>query len=293
MLTPGRLAAALLSTLLLSGCAFDSLWNDVPAGRGPLASSAPGGSPSSTPAAQQDERGAHPYTGALATGATCTRVDAELLDELETAGNVGGAITYPVGAMVKANAKWWAIAVATAVDPYSDGYSRESVPRYEVFVSNSPSYDLDELGPDLFTWKLGATAGDPAATKAIACAKRLPVPKPQAPPPPWASYTGKVARSARCIPLSDAQLRHFQDVGQVGGAITYPRGFRVKANLKWWTVAVATQVNPNSQGYTTDNVPATELFVSNAPTSSSGLSFPVKERKSDAAARKALACLRG
>jgi hypothetical protein len=54
-------------------------------------------------------------------------------------------------------------------------------------------------------------------------------------------------------------------------------------------VAVATQVNPNSQGYTTDNVPAVAYFVTNQPSASSVFSFPIKGK--DKASAKAKACL--
>jgi hypothetical protein len=88
-------------------------------------------------------------------------------------------------------------------------------------------------------------------------------------------------------------LRHLEQVGQVGGAITFPRGQMVRANRKWWTVAVAVQVNPNSQGFTKDNVPAVEYFVTNEPslgTKASGVfSFPIKG--ADKASAKAGACL--
>jgi hypothetical protein len=49
------------------------------------------------------------------------------------------------------------------------------------------------------------------------------------------------------------------------GAIIYPRGRIVRANSKWRTVAVATEVHPNGQRYTKDNVEATTLFVTNQP----------------------------
>jgi hypothetical protein len=290
--TPVRFVAAALAAVLLSGCAFDRLWNDVPAGREPVSTPAPSSSASTTPPQEQDERTAHPYTGALAADARCVTASRAVLEDVEFYGMVGGAVTYPVGARVKANAKWWTIAVATRVNKNDDGYTRANVPRYEVFVSNAPSYDEDESEADLSTWKLTATAGDAAAAKALACVKRLPIPKPKTTPKPWASYTGKLAAHAKCVALTTAQLTRFQDVGQVGGAITYPRGFRVKANLRWWTVAVATQVNPNGEGYTKDNVPPTALFVTSAPTSkASGVSFPINRHTSDAAARKALACL--
>jgi len=288
--TPVRLVAAALAAVLLSGCALDNLWNDVPAGREPVATPAPSES-ATTPEEPQDERDAHPYTGALAKDATCVKASRDVLDDAEFTGMVGGAVTYPVGALVKANAKWWTIAVATRIEKNNDGYTRDNVPRYEVFVSNAPSYDED-ADVSLVTWQLTSTAGDRAAAKALACVKKMPLPQTRPTPKPWASYTGKLGAHARCIPLTAAQLARFQEVGQVGGAITYPRGVRVKANLKWWTVAVATQVNPNGEGYTRANVPLAALFVSNAPTAAaSGMSFPITQKKSDAAARRALGCL--
>jgi hypothetical protein len=285
------MVAATLAAVLLTGCAFDRLWNDGPAGREPIATPTPARTSSATPE-ELDERTTHPYTGELAEKATCVKANRSLLGDLENAGMVGGAVTYPVGVRVKANAKWWTIAVATLVSANDGGYTTKNVPRFEVFVSDAPSYDSEETDTALSTWKLTTTAGDEAAAKALACVEAMPVPKPKAAPKPWASYTGKLAAHATCVALTGAQLKRFQDVGQVGGAITYPRGFRVKANLKWWTVAVSTQVNPNGEGYTKDNVPATGLFVSSAPTSkASGVSFPIKSHKGDAAARKALACL--
>ena len=68
----------------------------------------------------------------------------------------------------------------------------------------------------------------------------------------------------------------------------------VRANRKWWTVAVATQVNPNSQGFTRDNVPAVAYFVTNEPSlgkkAASVFSFPIKGK--DKASAKAGACLK-
>jgi hypothetical protein len=69
----------------------------------------------------------------------------------------------------------------------------------------------------------------------------------------------------------------------------------VRANRQWWTVAVATQVNPNSEGLTADNVPAAAWFVTNIPSYAVGtkvalFSFPIKGK--DAASAKALACLK-
>lgn len=290
MRTPVRVVAGALAALLFTGCALDNLWNDVPAGREPVATPTPSVTATTPEESTDPGDGRETYTGVLAKGATCVKASRDVLDDAEFTGMVGGAVTYPVGALVRANAKWWTIAVATKIEKNNDGYTRDTVPRYEVFVSNAPSYDA-ETDVTLATWKLTDTTGDAAAAKALACVKKMPLPRPKPTPKPWASYTGKLGPHARCIPLTGAQLARFQEVGQVGGAITYPRGVRVKANLKWWTVAVATQVNANGEGYTRDNVPATALFVSNAPTSASGMSFPITAKKSDAAARKALGCL--
>jgi hypothetical protein len=283
VLTRGRLLAVVLgAALLLSGCGARWLWEDAP----PLP-------PVITPAPQTpepDERTLHPYTGALVEHAGCRRADAVLLRELEDVGMVGGAVTYPLGVMVRSNAHWWAIAVATRIEDNS-GYTADSVPPYEVFVSNSPSYQPDNFDPELFTWKLSGAKGGEAAAKALACVKKLPVPKPKPAPGSPESYTGRPARHAACITLTPAQLSRFQQVGRVGGAITYARGVRVKANLDWWTVAVATQVNPNSEGLTVENVAPTALFVTNSPSgrAKDAVSFPIA--RPDAAARKALACL--
>lgn len=268
---------------VLSGCGLVNLWNE-PVHRAPTVT------PAQT-TAEPDERTARPYDGTLAAGATCKTASERLLEELEVAGSVGGAITYPTGALVKANHNWWTVAVATRVHANSDGYTRDNVPAYVYYVTNIPSEE--EWGTE-YTWKLTTVDGDAAAARALACAKRIPVPAEKPAPDSPASYTGRLAAHATCRALSGRQLALMQDVGQVGGAITYPRGQMVRANGKWWTVAVATAVHANSQGYTSDNVPRTALFVTNVPSvksSAKAVTFPIKAKKSDAAARKALACL--
>ncbi len=128
------------------------------------------------------------------------------------------------------------------------------------------------------------------------CLGKVPTPKPTPPPGSPATYTGKLARGAKCAAVPAAMLGRLQDVGQVGGAITYSRGQMVRANGKWWTVAVATQVNPNSAGLSADNVPATAVFVTNAPSYKASskartVYFPLKPTKRDTAAARALKCL--
>jgi hypothetical protein len=214
---------------------------------------------------------------------------------LQDAGYVGGAVTYPQGVAVRSNAKWWTVVVRTAVDPYGD-LKRSDVPTYAYFATNLLTSDAELYLDDDFTWSVeGGTA---SAAAAQACLKKLPAPKvlvkkPPKPASPADTYNGKPARGAACHKVSDALLRHLEQVGQVGGAITYPRGQMVRANRTWWTVAVATQVNPNSQGLTRDNVPAVEYFVTNRPSmpsSASGVfSFPIKGK--DKASAKVEACL--
>ncbi len=283
MLTAARILCAAMATALLSGCGFVSLWNE-PVHRAPTIT------PAQT-TAEPDKRTTHPYDGTLAAGATCQTASERLLEEMEVAGRVGGAITYPTGALVKANHNWWTVAVTTRVHANSDGYTTDNVPAYVYYVTDLPS---EEEWSIVYTWQLGSVVGDAAAAKALACLKRIPVPAEKPAPGSPATYTGKLAAHATCRALSGSQLARMQDVGQVGGAITYPRGQMVRANGKWWTVAVATAVHANSQGYTSENVPRTALFVTNAPSVKSpaqAVTFPITAKKSDTAARKALACL--
>ncbi len=289
MLTPLRWLGTVLAVAVLSGCGLSNVWNEVPA-RQPEFSAAP-----TTP--EPDERSLHPYTGALAEGAACVKATKPLLADLEVAGIVGGAVTYPVGVAVRSNAKWWTVAVATAVGPNNDGFTRANVERYVFYATNEPSYGADDWDVETFRWQVNGQSD--SGRKALACLKKLPIPKPEPKPDdsPAASYTGKLAPGASCTNVSTRLLGKLEQVGQVGGAITYPRGSMVRANKKWWTVAVATKVNPNSDGYTTDNVPATELFVTNAPSYKASTKvavyyFPIRGHK-DKAATKALACLHG
>jgi hypothetical protein len=286
MLTPARILGMVMVATLLSGCGLRAVWSDVPAPP-----------PVITPAPDPpDERTLHPYTGELAAKAGCATVSKNDLLLLQDAGNVGGAVTYPQGVAVRSNAKWWTVVVRTAVDPYGD-LTRSDVPTYAYFATNLFTSDEEKYLDDDFTWSVEGTTA--SAAKAQACLKKLPAPKVLVKKPPKHvstadTYNGKPAQAAACHKASDALLRHLEQVGQVGGAITYPRGQMVRANRKWWTVAVATQVNPNSQGFTKDNVPAVEYFVTNQPSlgtkASAVFSFPIKGR--DKASAKAGACLK-
>ena len=282
MLTPGRLVASTLIAVLVSGCSLDNIWNDGPAR--PVSTVAVQDPASSTPTPSEEEEEVDTYTGALAKGATCTRASKALLDELEDVGGVGAAVTYPHGVYVKSDNGWWTVAVATAVHANNSGYTRDNVPAtaYFAVVADDPrdAVESDRVVP-----------GDSAAArKALACLKKLPpvLPDPK-PTSPADSYNGRPAAGATCRAVPAKLLARLQEVGQVGGAITYARGQMVRANRKWWTVAVATQVNPNSQGYTRANVPAVAYFVTNQPSASSVFSFPIKGK--DKASAKATGCL--
>jgi len=286
MLTPARILGMVLVATLLSGCGLRAVWSDVPAPP-PVITPAP---------APPDERTLHPYTGELAANTECKVVSKDDLSLLQDAGNVGGAVTYPQGVAVRSNAKWWTVAVRTAVDPYG-ALKRSDVPAFAYFATNLLTSDAEKYLDDDFSWSVdGGTA---SATKALACLKKLPAPKvpvkkPPKPASPADTYNGKPAPGAACHKVPDALLRYLEQVGQVGGAITYPRAQMVHANRKWWTVAVAVQVNANSQGFTKDNVPAVAYFVTNEPSLGSKaptvFSFPIKGK--DKASVKAGACLK-
>lgn len=284
MLTPARWFGAALVTILCAGCSFANVWNEVPATQ-PSFTPAP-----STPDPEPDDRTLHPYVGTLAANATCRKATKAELSDLEDIGGVGEAVTYPVGVLVKSSSPWWTAAVATRVARNSDG---AGVPKYAYFVTSWPTYGKS-FDHEPFAWQLFDRNGDHAAAKALACLKKLPVPKEKPEPSDPASYTGVLAAKATCTAVSGSLLARLEQVGQVGGAITYPRGRMVHANLKWWTVAVETEVHANAQGYTRDNVPTVEYFVTNVPSVGSKtvvVSFPITVKSSDAAAKKARACL--
>ncbi|HEY3338660.1 MAG TPA: hypothetical protein VGK18_09165 [Propionicimonas sp.] len=286
MLTPARILGMVLAATMLSGCGLRAMWSDVPPPP-----------PVHTPAPNPpDERTLHPYTGELAANTDCRTVSKDVLGLLQDAGNVGGAVTYSQGVAVRSNAKWWTVAVRTAVDPYGD-IKRDDVPAFAYLATNLFTSDAEKSLDDDWSWLVDG--GTPSAEAALTCLKKLPAPKvlvkkPPKPASPDDTYNGRPARGAACHKVSTALLDRLQEVGQVGGAITYPRGQMVRANRTWWTVAVATQVNPNSLGYTTDSVPSVVYFVTNEPSlggSASGVfTFPIKGK--DRASARATACLK-
>ncbi|MEA4944267.1 MAG: hypothetical protein VB080_07500 [Propionicimonas sp.] len=291
------LLGAVLAAVLLPGCSLAWMFEDPPpASPPPPLVTSPPPSSSETPTPTPTQSTGKPYTGKLAKGATCVKLDADQLAEAERIGLVGAAITYPRGAMVKSTGGWWTVAVSTQVHQNSSGYTEDSVPAYAYFVTDSPTLGLrDDPSDTSVLWALSDDAGE-AAAKARACVKQIPLPKPKLDPDDPAGYTGKLAKGATCKAVSGKLLDHLQQVGQVGGAITYPQGRMVRANGSWWTVVVATQVNPNGAGLTAENVPRQAYFVTNAPSkkaSSTGktVSFPLNPTKQDKAAAKAKRCL--
>lgn len=288
---PGvRLAGAVAAAVLCSGCGLAWIpYDETPLPTPPPSTTRPAPSPASTPTPDEDA-----YTGTLAADATCVRLDADTLAHFEDKGLVGGAITYPRGAMVKANADWWTVAVATRVHPNTIDLTAGNVDPFAYFISTMPARD-DEYDRTT-TLRLSPSWGGEALTMARKCLAKVPTPRPT--PPPWSpdTYTGKLAKGAKCTTVPDSVLDQLEAVGGVGAAVTYPRGEMVRANRKWWTVAVATQVHPNSAGLTSANVPTTALFVTNDPsykTSSKAriVYFPLKPAKRDTAAAKAQKCL--
>ena len=286
MLTPARILGVVVATSLLSGCGLRWMWSDVAAPP-----------PVMTPAATTptpDYRTQHPYTGELAASTKCVTASKPVMSDLVYVGNVGGAVRYTQGVAVRSNGEWWTVAVQTAVDPQG-GVEPASVEKYLYFATNVPTHRPDDWEAEDISWPVPGESA--SARKALACLKKLPAAKdPFAKPPsPDATYTGKPAAHARCTAVPAKLLGSLQEAGQVGGAITYPRGQMVQANKRWWTVALATQVHANGQGYTTANVPAVAYFVTNAPSLGSSKSgrytFPIKGK--DKASAKALACLKG
>lgn len=289
------LALALVATL--SGCTqpwMRDSWPDGSASPTPTPSGTPttvtpAPSVSATPSPTADpERDRYPYTGGLGDE-TCVTATRDQLDELEAVGALGAAVTYSRGALVKANDPWWTVAVATQVNPNDEGLDRNDVDAVQWFVTNAPTLTA---GHAVSTWPLEADPDDDAADRALLCLSRVPTPPPAPPDDSPASYTGRLARGATCTAVSAAMLAHLENVGRVGGAITYSRGQMVQANKNWWTVAVATQVHPNNLGHTRENVPETMYFVTNAPTKGSdAVYFAPDSVEQDTAAAAARECL--
>ena len=287
MLTRARLVATTLIAVLLSGCSLDSIWNDGPVRPPRTVTVQETATATGTPSLEETEEDT--YTGALASGATCAKASKILLDELEGTAGAGAAITYPHGVVVKSAHGWWTVAVATAVHANGGGFTRDNVAAVDYFAAAA---DTPSNGASTSRKAPGGTA---SAKRALACLKKLPPVKPDPEPTtPADTYSGKRAAGATCREVPRKLLARLQEVGQVGGAITYRRGQMVRANRKWWTVAVATEVHPNREGLTSANVPAAGFFATNVPSLAAGAktgtySFPIKG--TDKAAEKALACL--
>lgn len=104
------------------------------------------------------------YTGRLAPDSTCITVWSAMLTHLERVGQVGGAITYSRGQMVRANKNWWTVAVATEVHPNKLGLTRANVPQVAYFVTNSPS-----VGSGAVYFAPDSVEQDSAAAEARRC----------------------------------------------------------------------------------------------------------------------------
>ena len=276
--------------VLLSGCQLAWIFQEPVPPLPEVTLGTPTPSVTETPTPEPDP---HAYRGTLAKRAACVTLTKDQLTHLQLVGSVGGAITYSRGSMVRSNEDWWAVAVMTEVHPNDSGHTRESVPERHLFAIVAESAKWADPAT---AYRLGDGTDDAAVRKAAGCARELPVPKPPLEPNDPETYTGKPAKGAKCRAVPDELLGHLEQVGQVGGAVTFPHGRMVRANNKWWTVAVATQVNPNNAGLNRDNVPLTQLFVTNAPSyrkssEATIVSFPIKPTKKDTAAARALGCL--
>lgn len=284
----GRAIGAAVTAVLMSGCQLAWIFEE-PVPPVPDVTLGPTEPPSPPPTPEPDP---YAYQGKPAKGAKCRTLKAEQLGQLEQIGGVGAAITYPRGSMVQANGDWWVAAVITDVHRNSEGHTRESVAKRHLFVVGAVSDEWEQASG----YRLSDGADDAAVRKAVGCADKLPVPKPKLDPTDPKTYTGKLAKGATCKAISAAMLSQLEQVGQVGGAVTFAGGQMVRANGYWWTVAVSTQVNPNSAGLNRENVPPTELFVTNAPSLKKSsktkvVYFPLNPSKLDTAAAKALKCL--
>lgn len=292
MRTRVRLVGTVLATVLCSGCglAWIPLVREDPPPAPPPTYQEPPPTPTPPPAPTPE---IEPYSGKVAKAAKCVTLDKAELSFFEQMGQVGGAITFPRGVRVRSNDEWWAVAIATQVHANSSGYTEDNVEPVAYFISTRPS--MEEGGWEDVT-QAGAGASSKAMEKAAACLKKLPVPKPTPPPGSPETYTGKRAKGAGCKAVPAAMLSKLEEVGQVGGAITYPRGQMVRANGKWWTVAVATQVNKNNAGLSPGDIPKTAMFVTNDPSYKASsdakiVYFPLKPTKRDTAAARALKCV--
>lgn len=288
----GRVIGAAAIAVLVSGCQLAWIFQE-PAPPLPDVTLGPTETPTPTPP-PTPEPDPDAYRGKVAKGAKCLTLKAEQIAWLQEVGGVGGAITYSRGSMVESNDGWSAVAVMTEVHPNPDGHTRVSVPEHHFFVTRAAT--PGEWAYAATTYRLPDGADDAAVRKAAGCASKLPTPKPTLEPSDPETYTGKLAKGATCKAVGEDMLAHLQEVGQVGGAITFPRGQTVRANGKWWTVAVATQVNQNNSGLKTGDVPAVEYFVTNSPSYKKSSTarvvyFPLNPTKKDTAAAKAAKCL--
>lgn len=127
MSTRGALTAvAIGAALLMTGCGIPLTSRDLP----PKATSQVTIGPATSEA---------PPVPEPTWEAVCEPVDQDTLRYLEGQGNVGGAITFTRGAIVRVDDDRWEIAAETAVHPNGSGYTRDNVARVWFFEASEPA----------------------------------------------------------------------------------------------------------------------------------------------------------
>lgn len=106
-------------------------------------------------------------------------------------------------------------------------------------------------------------------------------------------YDGSI-EDANCMTATRDLLDELEALAAEPGVVGYPRGALVKANGPWWTVAVATEVDPDNPDVTRADVDLMLWFVTNGPSLAEGDSvstWPLNPDPDDDAADRALTCL--
>lgn len=106
-------------------------------------------------------------------------------------------------------------------------------------------------------------------------------------------YDGSVSDDG-CVAATQDLLDELEGVAALGEAVSFSHGALVRANHPWWTVAVATRVDPSSPDVTRKDVDLTLWFVTNGPSSGAGdavSTWLLNPDPDDDAADRALTCL--
>lgn len=158
-----RIVAAIATSLILIGCTA------------PISTSEPGITSEAAPTVEAvSTESAPPSASPAATKPprpkmTCKKAPKSVLRDAEALANIGGAVRYVEGQMVRAGGEWWAVAVRIWVDPYSDGNGRKTG-SIELVITNSPS-DPERLRGGTYYFDDEAPYGREAGQKAEACLK--------------------------------------------------------------------------------------------------------------------------